>query len=212
MADVSIRSGDLTNVSFGILGTLTTTVNQNSLPIYKVSPWTTVHGIVTSSTFGALTATITIQGSNDVWSGVGFALNTLVTTSGSAVVTSPLNQFAGGSEQLNDLYNPAVSVGMLVVGPGIPAGTYVLTVTNNGSITLSANATVSTVQGGVALKFFANNWATTAVGTITLTGTTSATAPSYSDAFTSVSTFKFLRANVTNVTGTGATVSVIVGV
>ena len=212
MSDVTIRSGDLINFPFGNLSTTTTTVNQASLPIYKSSPWTTVHGIVTSSTFGALTATIAIQGTNDIWSGTGFVVNTVATTSGSAVVTQPLGSFAAGVEQLNDQLSPAVAVGMLVVGPGVPVGTYVSVVTNNGSITLSQNCTATSSTGGVSLRFFANNWATTALGTITLTGTTSATAPSYSDAITSVSTFKFIRANVTNVTGTGATVSVIAGI
>lgn len=212
MADVSIRSGDLVNVSFGTLGTITTTVNQASLPFYKISPYTTFQAVVSSTALGALTGTIAFQCSNDVWTGVGFALNTLVTTSGSAVVTSPLNQFAGGSEQLNDLFNPAVSVGMLVVGPGIPAGAYVSAVTNNGSITLSANATATTVQGGVSLRFFATNWCATVLGTITLSGTTSATAPSLSDGFTTVAPWKFSRAVVSNITGTGATVSVIAGV
>lgn len=209
MSDVNIRSGDLSNFSWNSTSTPNTTVNQPSNPIYKESPWTTFQAIVSSATFGALTATVAIQGSNDVFTGTGFVINNTTTTSGSGVVTVSQNLFAGGTEQLNDAYSPAVSVGMLVVGPGIPVGAYVATVTNTGSITLSSNATVSAT--GVSLKFFNTNWATTVLGTITLSGTTSATAPTLTDGFTSVSTWKFVRAVVTNVTGTGATVSVVAG-
>lgn len=214
MSTVSITSGDLIQFGFpsgnGVVQTIT--ANQASLPIYKSSPWTTVQGFLTSSTFGLITATITIQGTNDVYSGVGFSINGCVTNNASAVVTNPLNLFAGGQEMLNDVLSPAVAVGMLVVGPGVPLGTIVSVVTNTGSITLSNNLSASSGQGGVTLRFFNNAWATTVLGTITLSGTTSATAPFVTDAFSSVSTFKFIRANVTNITGTGATVYVTSGI
>ena len=209
MSDVNIRSGDLSNFSFGDTAVTTTTVNQASNPTYKESPWTSFQAIVSSTTFGALTGTVNIYGSNDVFTGTGFVINNTVTTSSSGVVTVAKNLFGGGTEQLNDAYSPAVSVGMLVTGPGIPVGAYVATVTNTGSITLSSNATVSAT--GVTLRFFNTNWAATALGTITLSGTTSATAPTLTDGFTSVSTWKFVRAVVTNLTGTGATVSVVAG-
>lgn len=50
-------------------------------------------------------------------------------------------------------------------------------------------------------------WNTTALGTITLTGTTSA-----ADGFTTTSPWKYVRARVTAISGTGATVNVIMGV
>lgn len=49
------------------------------------------------------------------------------------------------------------------------------------------------------------NWVT--LGTITLTGTTTA-----SDGFTSTAPWRYVSANVTAVSGTGATVEVIMGV
>jgi len=212
MSDVNIRSGNLLVLSFGSTGVTTATANQNSLPAYKASPWTTFQAIVSSASFGALTGTVAIQGSNDIWSGTGFTINSLVTTSTSTTVTSPQNLFAAGATQLNDQYSPAVAVGMSVVGPGIPLGTYVATVTNNGSIILSAAATVTSISGGASLTFFTNNWTATALGTIALTGTTSATAPSLSDGFANVAPWKFVRAVVSNITGTGATVQVLAGI
>jgi hypothetical protein len=211
MADVRIRSGDLDRFSFGDTAVLTTTVNQVSNPVYKASPLSSFQAILTSTSFGALTATIAFQVSNDIWTGTGFVLNNLVTTSGNAVVTSPLKEFGGQSEQLNDLFNPAVEVGMVVTGPGIPVGTYVATVTNSGSITLSQNATANSPTGGVSIRFFRTNWLATAIGTVTLNGTTSATLPSLTDGFTTEAPWKFVRVNVTNITGTGATVSVVMG-
>jgi hypothetical protein len=211
MADVRIRSGDVDNFSFGDTSTLTTTVNQVSNPLYKSGPLSCFQAILSSTTFNALTATIAIQVSNDIWTGVGFVVNSLVTTSGNAVVTSPLKEFGGQTEQLNDLFAPAVAVGMVVTGPGIPVGTYVATVTNSGSITLSQNATANSPTGGVSIRFFRTNWLATGIGTITLSGTTSATAPSITDGFTTEAPWKFVRANVTNITGTGATVSVVMG-
>jgi hypothetical protein len=216
---VRITSGEETVFVFGNTQSPTALVAngaiQDSLPLYKESPWSTFHGWLTTSAanFGLVTATIAIQGSNDPWAGIGFVLNNLVLTNASAVVTSARNEFAGGSEMLNDLPNPPVAVGMLVVGPGVPVGAYVATVTNNGSITLSTNVTglpVSPTTGSV--RFFTNNWATTALATLTLSATTSATVPFTSEGATSVSTFKYVRAHVTNITGTGAIVSVVMGV
>jgi hypothetical protein len=45
------------------------------------------------------------------------------------------------------------------------------------------------------------------MGTITLSGTTTAT-----DGFTTVCPWRYVRVNVTNVTGTGATAEIIMGV
>ena len=51
------------------------------------------------------------------------------------------------------------------------------------------------------------NWAATALGTITLSATTTA-----SDGFTTTAPWKWVRAVVSNVTGTGAVVTVLMGV
>jgi hypothetical protein len=59
----------------------------------------------------------------------------------------------------------------------------------------------------VQASIFANNWIATAVGTITLSGTTNVT-----DGFQTITSWRYLRANVTNVTGTAALVSVLMGV
>jgi len=50
-------------------------------------------------------------------------------------------------------------------------------------------------------------WCSTPLGTITLSGTTSA-----SDGFTTSAPWKFVRARVTAITGTGATVTAIIGI
>jgi hypothetical protein len=54
---------------------------------------------------------------------------------------------------------------------------------------------------------FANNWCATAMGTITLSGTTTS-----SDGFTTQAPWRYVRASVTNITGTGAIVSALMGV
>ena len=216
MSDMNIRSGDLYPFAFfsatGTNDTFTVS-NRASLPLYKISPWTTVQGIVTSTTFGLITATLTVQGTNDVYSGVGFTVGQCVLNS-STTVTNPLNLFAAGQEMLNDILSPAVAVGMLVTGVGIPIGTYVAAVASSGSITLSAAATITSPAGPTgtsALKFFNNCWAATPVGTITLSGTTAATAPYVTDSFFILSTYKFMRVVTSNITGTGATASAVVG-
>lgn len=207
-----IYSGDLPRY-FNFGNTLTPvtsiTANQNSLPLIKGSPYSTFQVQLSSTTFGALTATVAFQVSNDPITGSGYAIQ-CSTTSASAVVTSSGN-FAGGMGQIQwdgKAPNP-ISVGMLVTGPGIPAGTYVLTVTSASSITLSAN--VSATQSNVGLQFYAVNWNATAIGTVTLSGTTSNTAPSLSDGFTTVAPWRYVRAVVTNITGTGATVQINMG-
>jgi hypothetical protein len=206
-----IYSGDLPRYfGFGNQQTQTTsiTANQNSNPLPKGSPYSTFQAICSSTTFGALTATVTIQVSNDLMTGQGYPVQCNTTLS--TTVTSA-GFFAGGLTQ-NQILNQApqaVQVGMLVVGPGIPAGTYVATVTNASTIVLSAAATI--VQSNVGLQFFNVAWNATALGTITLSGTTSATAPALSDGFTTVAPWRYCRAVVTNITGTGATVQVLMG-
>ena|ERR1044072_3596879 len=51
------------------------------------------------------------------------------------------------------------------------------------------------------------NWCATPMGTITLSGTTSD-----SDGFTTAAPWKYVRANVTAISGTGASVDVLMGV
>ena len=51
------------------------------------------------------------------------------------------------------------------------------------------------------------NWNTTALGTISLSGTTSA-----ADGFTTTAPWKYIRARVTAISGTGATVNCLAGV
>jgi hypothetical protein len=207
--DVRIRSGEVKNFPWGNAQALTAIANQNSLPIYKESPWSTFQAVCVSSTFGVLAATVRIDATDDYWTGAGFIVNNCSTTNGSGVVTVTASQFGGGTEQLQDLFSPPVAVGMVVVGPGIPVGTYVATVTNNNSITLSGNATIT--ASGVSIRFFQTNWIATALGTITLSGTTSATTPSLTDGFTTVAPWKFVRANLSGISGTGATVYVWMG-
>lgn len=69
------------------------------------------------------------------WQGSGFAAGVIltdgVTTSGSAAVTSATGTFS------------AVDVNKPISGPGIPAGTRILSVTSATAITLTANATAT---------------------------------------------------------------------
>ncbi len=211
--DVRITSGELRNFAWGNAQALSTTVAQSSLPVYKESPYSSFQVTCTSTTFGAIASTVTFAVTNDVWTGVGFVANNCTLTNGSATVTCTASQFAGGTEQLNDLFSPAVSVGMIVVGLGIPVGTYVSAVTNNNSITLSANVTgLATSPSLNTLRFFNSNWNATLLGTVTLSGTTSATAPSLSDGFTTTAPWKWVKATVTSTSGTGATTNVLMGV
>ena len=209
---VKIMSGDLPKYfNFGTPQTPVTsiTANGNSLALYKETPYSSFQMTCYSSTFGALTATVNIQVSNDLMSGQGIAIQCQTTVS-TTVTSSGL--FSGGMAQ-NQILNQApqgIQVGMLVVGPGIPAGTYVASITNASTIVLSAAATA--VQSNVGIQFYNVAWNTTALGTITLSGTTSATAPILSDGFTTTAPWRYCRAVVTNITGTGATVQVLMGV
>lgn len=122
MSDVRITSGLTRYFGFGVTpGVLSTTTVQNSLGLYKESPYSSYQGIITGT--GAVSATIVIQGTNEDAS------------------------FTGSK----------------------------------------------------------SNWVT--LGTITLSGTTTA-----SDGFTSTAPWKYSRASVTAISGTAATVEVIMGV
>ena len=71
-----------------------------------------------------------------------------------------------------------------VVGTGAVTGTVVIDCSNDGTY-----------------------WCSTALGTITLSGTTSS-----SDGFTTSAPWKYVRARVTAISGTGATITVLMGV
>lgn len=79
-----------------------------------------------------------------------------------------------------------------------PYSTFQATVTGTGAV--SATVVIDCSNDGT-------NWCATALGTITLSGTTSA-----ADGFTTTAPWKFIRARVTAVSGTGATVVSLMGV
>ncbi len=80
-----------------------------------------------------------------------------------------------------------------------PHATFQATVTGTGAVTATVDIEVS--NDGT-------NWADTAAGTITLSGTTT-----HSDGFTTTNApWKYVRANVTAISGTGASVDVVMGV
>jgi len=97
-------------------------------------------------------------------------------TSGAIFKESPFTTFQG-----------------VVTGTGAVTATIAIQVTNDPNSVGLAGASPS-----------ASNWV--ALGTITLSGTTSA-----SDGFTTQAPWRFVRAVVTNLTGTGAVCSVLMG-
>jgi hypothetical protein len=91
----------------------------------------------------------------------------------------------------------APTTGNLLYKDGIYA-TFMATVIGTGAV----GATVV-----IEFSTDGTNWAATPAGTITLSGTTSST-----DGFTTAASWKFARARVTAVSGTGATVTAQMGV
>lgn len=75
--------------------------------------------------------------------------------------------------------------------------------TGTGAVT--ATVIVQASNDEATYKGNASNWIT--IATITLSGTTSTT-----DGFTTVAPWKYVRAGVTAISGTGATVKVLMGV
>lgn len=174
------------------------TANQSSLPFYKEAVYSTFQAIVAGT--GAVTATVTIQVSNDDNTGRGFV------SQGTNAPTWPVTT-TNASPTLTANGQPFTQalVGATITAPGVPVGTTVSSVAAGGvTLTMSANATAS---ANVQCVFYANNWCATALGTITLNGTTSAT-----DGFTTSAAWRYVRAVVSNITGTGATVNVLMGV
>lgn len=198
---VYLKSGDQPRAfDFGNAAAQVNTIiaNQASLPIYKEAVYSTFQAILTGT--GALTATVAIQASNDDNTGRGFVVggasgpsNPVSTTNASSTLTSLAAQFT------------QALVGATISAPGVPVGTTVSSVTNPTTIVMSANATATATS--VQCIFYANNWIATALGTITLSGSTNVT-----DGFSTASAWRYVRANVTAISGTGATVSVVMGV
>lgn len=87
--------------------------------------------------------------------------------------------------------SPYATFQAIVTGTGAVSATVSIQVTNE-------DATAAGVNG---------NWCTTTLGTITLTGTTAV-----SDGFTSIAPWRWVRVNVTAISGTGAAVQVLMGV
>lgn len=79
-----------------------------------------------------------------------------------------------------------------------PYSTFQATVTGTGAV--SATVLIDASNDGT-------NWCSTVLGTITLSGTTSA-----SDGFTTTAPWKYVRARVTAISGTGATVTANIGI
>jgi len=209
-ASTKLFSGDLPRYfPFGAALSLSTTTNQSSLPLFKESPYSTFQAILSSTIGNAITGTVTLQVSDDPLTGSGMVIGGINTTASSTTITSSTRNFAGGVAQFPALSNVAVSVGMLVVGANIPAGTVVQTVTNAGSLVLSAAATSTLVE--TALTFYNLNWCSTAMGVITLSGTTAQATPTFTDGFTTQASWRYVRAVVSAITGTGATVQCLIG-
>mgnify|MGYP001558102766 CR=1 FL=1 len=78
-----------------------------------------------------------------------------------------------------------------------PKTTFQATVVGTGAVT--ANVTIEVSNDGI-------NWCSTVLGTIILSGTTTS-----SDGFTTDAPWKYVRANVIAISGTGAAVTVLMG-
>jgi hypothetical protein len=84
-----------------------------------------------------------------------------------------------------------------------PWSTFQAIVTGTG--TVGATVVMQGTNQDDTFNGIKTNWVT--INTFTLTGTTTAT-----DGSTSVSTWRYVRANITAISGTGATVEVLMGV
>lgn len=85
-----------------------------------------------------------------------------------------------------------------------PYSTFQATVVGTGAVTATVNIECTNQVDATGAP---THWCATPMGTITLSGTTSV-----SDGFTTAAPWKFVRAVVSNVTGTGATVTCTMGV
>ena len=101
------------------------------------------------------------------------------------------NNYTTGSANSGAIYkeSPYSAFQAIVTGTGAVAATVAIQVSNEEATGQGTNS----------------NWIT--IGTITLSGTTTAT-----DGFTTIAPWRFVRAVTSGVSGTGATVEVIMGV
>lgn len=199
---VFIKSGEQPRLfNFGRPDALITSIiaNTTSQPLYKESVFATFQAVVKGT--GLITATVNIQQTNDDNTGRGFVASganspgfLCSTTSGSPTLTCPAGYFTSAMG------------GALVVGPGVPAGT-TATFVNSTTITMSQNATASSPAGGTGILLYDTLWCTTVLGTITLSSTGQST-----DGFTTTSPWRYVRAAVTNITGTVTACYVLMGV
>ena len=84
-----------------------------------------------------------------------------------------------------------------------PYSTFQATVIGTGAVTATVGIQVTNDEDANGNP---QNWCATVLGTITLSGTTAV-----ADGFTSIAPWRYVRAAVSNVTGTGATVQVLMG-
>ena len=126
--------------------------------------------------------TVQLQVSNDTLTGQGVVQPMTLNGTTTATLVGPIN--------------PNIVTGMLVVGPGIPAGT---TITVSGAtVTLSSAATASIAN--VQCQFFLLNWVNL--------GSALTTAGAGTTGVADVSAWKYVRANVTANSGS---VQIIMG-
>ena len=206
---VYLRSGEQTrNFQWGNPASNGATATGASNPIYKEGVYSTFQFSLTSATPGALTGNLVIQCSNDDNTGRGFILGgtgnapgfAATTNTGNAVVTA----IAGG------IFLPTL-VGALVSSPNVPAGTTVATVAATG-LTLTLSSGVGVTAGTAPMTLFAQNWCATPLLTIALSGTTTTASPVLNDGGTTMAPWRYVRANLTALTGTGATIYAWMGV
>lgn len=175
---------------------LSISANADSQPLIREGLYETYQAILLGT--GAVTATINIRGTNDPNTGQGFILG------GMNTVTNPVNLNGTTTVAGPGNFTQAL-VGALVIGNGIPVGTTVSTVAADGRSLVMSNAATITASG-TPVMFYAQNWVATALGTITLNGT-----GNLSDGFTTSAPWRWVRAEVSNITGTVSSVQVIAG-
>lgn len=164
-----------------------------SAPIPKDGVFSTHQASVTGT--GTVGATVLIQATNDPYTAGQDDIAArkwqnmnLGTTNTSTAVTSPQGYFRPDQ------------TGNQVFAAGVPNGaTFTYSTSTTGTLSSPATATAT-----VPARFQANKWVL--LGTITLTGTAEA-----SDGMATLSSWKWTRADVTAVSGTGATVVCIQG-
>lgn len=217
-----------------------TTIATPSMGKYKDSVYTVFQAFLTATATGA-SATVTIQGTEDALTAFGVEVPLLLTNgSTSAVVptgtytmtvldgtNNPTGTRAVTTNTATNLLtipidrtsalwtSPFVNVdqgivsalnGMSAAGaPGLAANTTISAVTATGC-TLSSAFTGTTGVYNVNLSN--PYWATTVLGTITLSAASTLYA---ADGFTTSSAWKYVRANVTALSGTNASVQVWMG-